>query len=198
MSAYKLSSVVPVNKELDNVINENINENSAIIDKDIKCKNTIPFCKRQSTTRNLFSKQMDNLYDIIYTHYKDTPAFDLSNRNKEAAPLYFSGANNIPNRAKRWLYEDYIIVEQNNWTRFNYLFTFILVALTIVIIIVIYKNNLVVVPKNIIKEETMTEDDKKTIRDYKSLDLTYQIISGCSALYIIGLSSWRIFKRTTI
>lgn len=180
MENLKITKILPVqNSNFDNIT---------------ECGESIIFCKRQSTHRNVFSKKMDNLYDIIYTHYKHTPSYNLSNANY---PL-FTRENNIINRAKRFLFEDYIIVEQNNYTRFNYIFTFILIILTIIMILYINHNDLILAPKKIINENIMTEEDKKVIKYYDKIELSSKIINGVSALYIIILSSYRIFKRTTI
>lgn len=191
MQNSKIYPVAPINNTVfDNTLCDNDNCD------ELKCDNTILYCQRKSTHQNLFDKKMDKLYDIIYTYYKKTPAYNLSNRNQELSLL--SSDNNVSNRFKRWWFEDYIIVEQNAWTKFNYIFTFILLILTIIMIIYIYHNDLILVPKKLIKEETMSEDDKNTIRYYDTIELSAKIINGVSAIYIISLSLYRIFKRTTI
>lgn len=153
-----------------------------------------PECITRCNARRYIHKiPMDELYKEIHENYKKTTAYSLFNKQD---PTYLSGKNSIWNRIKRWKDEKYIVIEQNRWEIFDKFFTFLLVIFTLILIIYAYQYDFTLVPKNLI-QTNMNLIDQQNLQRYKNIQLTTDIIKGMSVMYIIILSSVRIFKRTT-
>lgn len=151
--------------------------------------------ERQNARHKVTIEPMNSIYSDISRKYKHTTSYSLSNAREQSL---YSGKNNLKNRFIKFINEDYVIVEQSNYERLNYLFTAILLILTIFLIYYsTQRYNLKLVPESIIHYEEMSDEDKYNLNSYNRLNKSINIIKSLSVAYIIGLSTVRIFKRTT-
>ncbi len=153
--------------------------------------------------------QTDERWDYILDEYRKTPAYDIRNAQDKNR---WSGQNTISNRWYRFKKEPIVVVEQTRWESFNYVFTTLLLVLTIWLILYEKKNNLQLIPldeyENVIdKYDTISkmseeekkkklDEDKKNLEYYKNIKLASDVTKGLSIAYIVGLGARRIYKRT--
>ncbi len=180
----------------------NINKIIPVIPKNIDQPG---YLKRSNARSDIYKIPIENIYDSIEREYRQTTAYSLS---KKQYP-YFSGPNSILNRISRFWNEKYIIIEQNLQEQIYKFFTILLLILTLVLIIYAKKYDLILVPSSMIKnistdnKEIINSEEEyiknqKELEHYNRIQKSSDVIKGISVLYLIILSSSRIFKRTTV
>jgi hypothetical protein len=158
-------------------------------------KYIVPKLKKQNAVKCFINSE--DLYKEIDKIYRCTTAYDHITYSQH--PSKFTGANSFVNRAKRYWNERYVITEVSNYEMLNYVFTIILMIMTIFLIYYSnYRYNLVLLPKDILKEQKLTKEQEKNIEHYNTIQKSTDIIKGISIAYIVGLSLRRIYKRTTL
>lgn len=183
------------------IFNEIVNKKSQFkiypINTELKNYNKyiVPHLERQNAKKCIISS--DELYKEISKLYHCTTAYDHITFSQRANK--FTGDNNLKNRIKRWWDEKYVITENNKYEMLNYMFSAILIILTIFLIYYSnYRYKLKLLPVEILNTQKLTEEQEKNIKHYNDIQFGTDIVKGISILYITGLTLRRIYKRTTL
>lgn len=159
----------------------------------------VPFSRRLSGSPSLDSLQvgpsMDSHYNEIMGIYNQTTAASLDNR---ALKNMYTGNNGVIPRFQRLMGEKIAITPLDIWEKIYMLITFILCIISIILISYSYLNDLQVVPKASVDLTKLNSNEQEIIQSYTSMKNTTLYVQGALYAYIIWLSTWRIFKRTTV
>lgn len=89
--------------------------------------------------------------------YKWTTAYSLNNRNKQYSLIF--NENSIKNRLDRWWNEEFLIIPQNIYEKFNNSLTILVFLLSLIVIIYVYHNDLIFINSTI--NDLSSLDDEK-------------------------------------
>jgi hypothetical protein len=143
-----------------------------------------------------FGPVMDANYNNIMAIYNQTTAASLNNRGTQSS--LYTGNNGFFPRLQRLIREPLVITPQDKWEKLYMFVSFILCIISIILISYSYFNDLQVVPKGSVDLTKLNSNEQEIIQSYTSMKDTTLYIQGALYAYIIWLSTWRIFKRTTV